>query len=266
MQILPIDKIQVDPTEIQMIDDIMKSTFRMITFSREHLADDLLNNYLRRTTNLRELLSIKNAQMEAQNEEEAHAYLLSLKKTLSYIMHEIKNQINFGTTIQLFHLFRSISPEAHVNHPNRYRDNLVQIGAYVCPDPGEISSLVSQVFHNMGRIKNTVIKAIYFHHEMIRIHPFIDGNGRTTRMAKNWLLMYDLYPPIFIRDESEKQEYIETLSKSFHEMNRHSPKWNAYVQDFFYQEIRRLRTNAQLIFESVKNLGEQRRKKGDKIE
>ena len=64
-------------------------------------------------------------------------------------------------------------------------------------------------------IKNPIIRAIYFHHELIRIHPFADGNGRVTRIAKNWMLMYNLYPPIFINDAVEKKEYINTLSNSF---------------------------------------------------
>ncbi|WP_415376967.1 hypothetical protein [Patiriisocius sp. Uisw_017] len=32
----------------------------------------------------------------------------------------------------------------------------------------------------------------------MRIHPFADGNGGTTRIAKNSIYMYDLYPPIYI--------------------------------------------------------------------
>ncbi len=258
MEILPISEIRVDTAKIQAIENITKSTFRLITYSREHLADDLLNNYLSCTTNLQELLSIKNAQMEAQNEEEATSYTLALNTTLSNVVREIKNQIDFKTELQLFQLFRSISPESHINHPNRYRDKLVQIGQYICPEPKEIPSLVTQLFYNMNNIKDPIIKAIYFHHELIRIHPFSDGNGRTTRVAKNWILMYNLYPPIFIRDEQEKKEYIYTLSKSFSMLNNQPNKWNNNLDDFFDQEIRRLRNNALLIYNSVKELGKTR--------
>ena len=258
MKLLPIREISVDHSKVQEIEQIMKSTFRLITFSRKHMADDLLNTYLSSTTNLKELLSIKNAQMEAQNEQEAEAYLVTLNQTMLFVANEIEHQVDFNKELQLFQLFRSISPESHANHPNRYRDTLVQIGAYLCPEPAEISTLVSELFYNMNSIKNPIIRAIYFHHELIRIHPFIDGNGRTTRIAKNWILMYNLYPPIFIRDENEKSKYINTLSKSFSLLSKNPSRWNHELSSFFNQEIDRLRFNTQLVFEAVHKLGEAR--------
>jgi len=258
MEILPVSEIRVDQNEIQHVKDILKSTFRLITYSREHLADDLLNTYLNSTTNLQELLSIKNAQMEAQNDDEIALYRVGLNKTLSVIIQEIKNQVDFTSELQLFHLFRTISPESHENHPNRYRDTMVKIGKYICPEPHELTSLVSQLFYNMNSIKDPIVRAIYFHHELIRIHPFSDGNGRATRIAKNWILMYNLYPPIFIRDAEEKQEYIDTLSGSFSSLEKNPGKWNSHLDDFFHQELRRIKHNASLVYESVKNLGENR--------
>ncbi len=258
MEILPISEIKVDLSDIKNIDNIMQSTFRLITFSRQHKADDLLNAYLSSTADLNELLSIKNAQMEAQTDLEAESYLITLNETLSTVIKEIESQVDFKTELQLFHLFRSISPESHTIHPNRYRDRLVQIGSYICPDPHEIPSLVSQLFFNMNQIENPIVKAIYFHHELIRIHPFIDGNGRTTRIAKNWILMYHLYPPIFIRDEQEKKEYITTLSNSFRSLDTNPKKWNDSLNQFFSQEIKRILDNALLIHNSVSMIGKER--------
>ncbi|MFT4662429.1 MAG: Fic family protein [Flavobacteriales bacterium] len=258
MELLPINEINVDPSKILEVEQIMKSTFRLITFSRQHLADDLLNTYLASTTNLQELLSIKNAQMEAQNEQEAEDYLVSLNETLLFVANDIKHHVDFTTEVQLFQLFRLISPESHAQHPNRYRDKLVQIGSYICPEPNEISALVSELFYNMSAIKNPIIRAIYFHHELIRIHPFLDGNGRTTRIAKNWILMYNLFPPIFIRDEEEKSRYIDTLSKSFSQLEKNPKKWNSELSSFFNQEIGRLRFNSLLVYESIEKLGETR--------
>lgn len=258
MEILPISEIKVDLNEIKSIKNIMQSTFRRITFSRQHKADDLLNAYLSSTANLKELLSIKNAQMEAQTDEEAELYLISLNNTLVNIASEIENQVDFTSEIQLFQLFRSVSPESHSILPNRYRDRLVQIGSYICPDEHEINSLVSQLFYNMNQIEDPIIKSIYFHHELIRIHPFIDGNGRTTRLAKNWILMYHLFPPIFIRDEQEKKEYISTLSSSFKALNKNPKKWNESLDLFFKQEIKRIKDNAILIYKSVNATGKKR--------
>ena len=72
--------------------------------------------------------------------------------------------------------------------------------------------------------------------------------------------MYNLYPPIFIRDAVEKKEYINTLSNSFMGLERKPGKWNSHLDDFFSQELGRIKDNATLVYESIKNLGENRNK------
>ena len=111
MTLFPISEINIDSKKIKEIEEIMKSTLRLITFSRKHLADDLLNTYIDSSANLQELLSIKNAQMEAQDDFEAEKYLNSLNRTLKNIIKEIKNNIDFNSEVQLFNysgLFRQI--------------------------------------------------------------------------------------------------------------------------------------------------------------
>ena len=43
-----------------------------------------------------------------------------------------------------------------------------------------------------------VIKACLLHGEFVKIHPFIDGNGRTARLLLNFELMKNGYTPIII--------------------------------------------------------------------
>lgn len=258
MHLLPINEIKFDLNKLERIKSTMESTFRLITFSRSHLADDLLNAYIDQTTDFRELLSIKNAQMEAQNEEEALEYSKLLSETTQFISSEVKSNVDFTTEVQLFQLFRLISPDSHSTHPNRYRHQIVQIGNYLCPFPEMVPGLVAELFYQMSKIKNPIIKAIYFHHEMIRIHPFSDGNGRTIRMAKNWMLMYQLYPPIFISDIDEKKLYIKTLEKSFDWLHNNGSKWNQNLADFFDQELERLIHNSNIIYQTVLKAGNKR--------
>lgn len=255
MRLLPTNMPEIDRSIISLTNNEIKAIYRLITFSRKHLADDLLDSFLANTENLKELLSIKNAQMEAQDEEEVKAYLKSLKKALVFITKEINENNNFETELQLFQIFRLTSPESHAIHPNRYRNSTVQIGSFICPDPSEVPALVSQLFYNLSEIKDPILKAIYFHHELIRIHPFSDGNGRTTRISKNWMLMYHLYPPIFIRDDKEKEEYILTLNKSFKSLDKEPNSWNKYTINFFKQEINRIYSNTNMIYKKVHKMG-----------
>ena len=116
---------------------------------------------------LKSLLSIKNAQMEAQTEEEAERYLLHLNKAIDYVFEEISQNQGFNREVQLFQLFRLISPEAHAIHPNRYRNTLVQVGEHLCPEPEQVPQLISELFFRLESIPNTIIRAVYFHHELV---------------------------------------------------------------------------------------------------
>lgn len=46
----------------------------------------------------------------------------------------------------------------------------------------------------------------------MKIHPFIDGNGRTARLIMNLDLIQKGYVPVIIKKES-KLEYYESLDK-----------------------------------------------------
>ena len=260
MELLAVEEIKINQTKINKIDHLVKSIYRLIIYSRHHLDADLLDTYLTSVQELQELLSLKNAQMEAQNEQEAKGYLKNLKVSLNFVIEEITMHNNFEKEVQLFQLLRLVSPETNAIHPNRYRQTLVQIGAHICPAKELVPRLVSELFYQMQFITNPIIKAIYFHHELIRIHPFVDGNGRVTRIAKNWMLMFDLYPPVFINDAPQKNEYIATLSKSFRELDNSPKKWNEHIETFFEQELNRLEVNATLLYETVNKIGIEREK------
>ena len=89
MELLPVEAININHKKINEIDALVKSIYRLIIYSRHHLDDDLLDIYLKGMDDLKELLSIKNAQMEAQNEEEAESYLKNLKISLDFVIEEI---------------------------------------------------------------------------------------------------------------------------------------------------------------------------------
>lgn len=260
MKLLSIEVIPIHYDKIREIDFIVKSIYRLIIFSRYHEDDDLLDAFFNGMHELTELISIKNAQMEAQSEDEVKEYLENLKIALDFIVEEIKAHINFEKEVQLFQLFRLVSPPTHAENPNRYRQSLVQIGSYICPHQSEVPMLVSELFHRMQFISNPIIRAIYFHHELIRIHPFPDGNGRVTRIAKNWMLMYELYPPIFINDVSQKKEYITTLGNSFRELNSSHGEWNEFTSQFFEQELNRLLISAKSLYDIINQIGTERGK------
>ncbi len=47
-----------------------------------------------------------------------------------------------------------------------------------------------------------IIKSALLHGELIKIHPFVDGNGRTSRLMMNLDLMNSGYLPVIIKKEA----------------------------------------------------------------
>lgn len=61
--------------------------------------------------------------------------------------------------------------------------------------------------------RTAVHVAVWAHAEVVRIHPFLDGNGRTSRLLMNAVLVGLGLRPIAV--EAVKQEYNEVLNLYF---------------------------------------------------
>ena len=58
-----------------------------------------------------------------------------------------------------------------------------------------------------------VERSALLHIEFVKIHPFIDGNGRTARLLQNLELMKYGFPPIVIKKE-QRLKYYQALDKA----------------------------------------------------
>ena len=59
---------------------------------------------------------------------------------------------------------------------------------------------------------NPVEIVAWSHAEFVRIHPFIDGNGRTARLIMDYQLMVNGFLPVSINKE-DRLEYYNTLEE-----------------------------------------------------
>ena len=55
-----------------------------------------------------------------------------------------------------------------------------------------------------------IVLAAIFHHKFEKIHPFMDGNGRTGRLLFNFILLKSGYPPAIILKKNRKA-YLQSL-------------------------------------------------------
>lgn len=80
----------------------------------------------------------------------------------------------------------------------------------VLPNYAKVPLLMTRMIEEDNKITDPIEKALRFHFDMVAIHPFTDGNGRTSRLIMNVILMQNDLPPIIINPE-DKKNYIRSL-------------------------------------------------------
>jgi Fic family protein len=126
------------------------------------------------------------------------------------------------------------------------------VGRYEPPEPHRLYSLLENMFYNGAEISNAIIRGIYYHHELIRIHPFADGNGRVARLVENWVLMHDLYPPLIISTLKDRQAYIKELENSFKQLDIATDITNQATTTFFNNQMKRLNNSLDYLYTRLK--------------
>ena len=144
--------------------------------------------------------------LEAINHEKAILYLNDLVKEDNPI-----TEWNIKGVHQL--VLKDIDNE----NAGRYRRENVTIkgAAHIPPDYLKVPELMEKLVLNYENWNDfhPIIQAALLHGELVKIHPFIDGNGRTSRLIMNLNLMNHGYNQIIIKKE-DRLEYYEALDKA----------------------------------------------------
>ena len=98
------------------------------------------------------------------------------------------------------------------NNAGRYRNEnvLISRAKHIPPTHFQVDQLMQQLIRAYETEWNDIhpiIRAMLLHGEFVKIHPFIDGNGRTARLLLNFELMKLGYTPIIIRKDQRPQYY-----------------------------------------------------------
>ncbi len=163
--------------------------------------------------------------IDLEEEAVAHSYLLEEEKKLDetnriviggledawrYASSNLDEKLNDQLIIKTAHLIDSR------NNSRNYRTENLTIGGICDPllplnfkkIPRDMSKLISTI--NYSNEIHPVEKAGLVHLHLARIHPFLDGNGRTARLLQNILLQNKGYTPATIKKE-ERDFYQEIL-------------------------------------------------------
>ena len=125
-------------------------------------------------------------EQEARNANELMEYVAE------YIHRYPDAQISEPLILEFHRVLTQGIAYAH-NEPGRYRSHAVTVGPYRPPATGEeVRRLMSEFIHWLNSGVPTswdpVIRAIVAHFYVVSIHPFGDGNGRTSRAVESFLL------------------------------------------------------------------------------
>jgi Fic family protein len=91
-------------------------------------------------------------------------------------------------------------------------DVYISGAAHTPPSPNEMYRQIKVFYDDLKyKITDNIIElAAWTHAEFVRIHPFADGNGRTSRLIMNYQLMFHGFLPVLIRKES-RLDYFNAL-------------------------------------------------------
>lgn len=144
--------------------------------------------------------------LEAINHENAIEYLEGLTKDKSEI-----SEWNIKGLHQL--ILKGIDDD----NAGRYRNhNVIISGAkHRPPEYIKVPELMEKLMMNYDEWDkyHPIIRAALLHGELVKIHPFIDGNGRTSRLIMNMELMRSGYVPVIIKKDN-RLKYYEALDKA----------------------------------------------------
>lgn len=149
-----------------------------------------------------------------------HLEAINHTEAINYIKDIAKQDIEISErTIKEIHalILHGIDRE----NAGRYRTVPVMISGstHMPPQPYLIEKQMEDFmlrFRQMEEEKvHPVLVAAYLHDELVRIHPFIDGNGRTSRLLMNLYLLRNGYVIITLKGSNDaKVNYYKALEKS----------------------------------------------------
>ena len=92
---------------------------------------------------------------------------------------------------------------------------MIKGAIHIPPDYLKVPELMEKLIltYNTWKEYHPIIQAALLHGELVKIHPFVDGNGRTSRLLMNLVLMNNGYNPVIIKKE-ERLKYYEALDKA----------------------------------------------------
>jgi len=148
-----------------------------------------------------------------------HLESINHQEAIAYIKHliEKKTPFNERELLSIHNLIlRSINPEDAGNY--RKVQVMVKGSSFKPPQPFLVFKEMEDFFIWYETNKNSlhpIVLAAELHERLVSIHPFMDGNGRTSRLIMNLILLQNGYIIANIKgDYDSRMQYYNALETS----------------------------------------------------
>jgi Fic family protein len=148
-----------------------------------------------------------------------HLEAINHQEAIHYIKHLIDQKTALNER-ELLSIHNLILRGIDTAHAGRYRNVQVMIrgSAHVPPQPYLVPKQMEDYFiwYQTHKAKlHPVVLAAEMHERLVTIHPFIDGNGRTSRLVMNLLLLQKGYVIANIKgDAKSRLAYYSALEEA----------------------------------------------------
>jgi Fic family protein len=138
-------------------------------------------------------------------------------EALQYVRELARRQSNAPLTeLDVRNLHRLVmlrsAPEIAGRYADQGRSVLTDAGPHTFPSPAEVPALMGEFAKWLGTAPDTPDSAFTAHRQLVGIHPFNDGNGRTARLLMNLILIRGGYPPVAVRPQ-DRAAYLSVLQQ-----------------------------------------------------
>jgi len=145
-----------------------------------------------------------------------HFEVINHKEAIDYIKSLLNQGESFSKKL-LLDVHHLILKNIDSENSGRYRklDVMISGSAHKPVNFLQVDNLMQEYFEfyeeNKGKL-NTVILSAEIHERLVTIHPFVDGNGRTSRLMMNLILLENGFPITNISSRNDlREEYYKSL-------------------------------------------------------
>jgi cell filamentation protein, protein adenylyltransferase len=144
-----------------------------------------------------------------------HLEVINHKEAIGFVENLAASQTRI-TERNIREIHSLVLKEIDSKYAGRYRDIQVRItgATHVPPAPIKVPDAMLEFAQTrLAKSKDhPVVQAALAHLDLVGIHPFVDGNGRTSRLLMNLILMKSGYFPAIIL-KNDRQRYYNSLDK-----------------------------------------------------